>query len=114
MEKVIFKFWVETESMPGEKRTFCSLTLKVVPDFIGFGRESPWFSVVDASNSIEYCKPGFRISAKSYEIVDEQSDKNWEKEIKFQADNEESYFDLMIYGINDTIAMDIPKIINED
>jgi len=63
---------------------------------------------------MEYSQPGFYIAAKSYEIVEEQSDKNWEKEFKLIADEDEYYFDLMIYGINDAIAMDIPEIINEE
>jgi len=120
MEKVIFKFWVERNTKVEEYGTICTLTLKVVPDYISFGRESPWFGVVDDSWSkpnsykVERGKPGFRIAAISYEIIDEQSDKDWKEKFKFRADDEDDYFDLMIYGRHDDIKMDLPKTINED
>ena len=109
MEKVILKFWIQDEKNGVPRGKFHNLVIKAVPalDYSNQGKPYVYLTSERRVEKYEdgdhsYDEPGYMFLVKSYEIVEELSDKNWKKHIKLEVFDRIRDFQLSLF------AKDVP------
>jgi hypothetical protein len=92
MEKVILKFWMQDEKNGVPCGKFHNLVIKAVPalDYSNQGKPFIYLTSERRVDKYEdgdysYDEPGYTLLVKSYETVEELSDKNWKRYIKLKV-----------------------------
>ena len=131
MKKMLLKFWIE--GVKGYTDSFGRhhhLTLKVAPEVEYFGLKIPFIHISSQFMSVKTDKgdtnlyqPVFNMYVKSYEIVEESSDKNWKDYIDLKVEEGTSNIKLSVSVKNvwavqrdehsGALCLDPPEITNE-
>lgn len=114
MDTVLFKFWVNTtphirRSNPNSEPIFKRLTVKAVMAYEASGRKEPFFEFTAAGN--------FSTDVRSYEIVEERSDKDWKN--YFSISDMDVDYDVQMLTIStklkaSNLGFDFPEVIQKD
>ena len=128
--EVILKFWMQEEKGSVLCGKFHNLVIKAVPALNYSNNGKPYIYLTSEhrvdkyeDGDCPYDEPGYMMLVKSYEIVEELSDKNWKKYIKLNVFDRIGDLQLSLFAkqvpvnkVNKTdgfLCMDIPEVVEE-